>query len=200
MEKCRNASGANILRAIRSMMTTMPKLLRPWCSLLLSVGAFYGGESALYAAGLRWVNTPSIPRGFYWLHHPRASVGDFVAFCLPAAVAQFGLERGYLQHGTCSNGSSPLVKEVAALPGDLVEVQPEHVEVNHVSFFRSSTLTTDTRRRILPHVAPGQYHVQDGEVWLFSFYRSNSWDSRYYGPIPLVNIIGRLTPIFTIRE
>jgi type IV secretory pathway protease TraF len=46
-------------------------------------------------------------------------------------------------------------------------------------------------------VSWGKHRVSPGEVWLLGFNDRRSWDSRYFGPIRLRNVCGRLEPIFT---
>ncbi len=36
-----------------------------------------------------------------------------------------------------------------------------------------------------------------GQVWLFGFNDRRSWDSRYFGPIPLANVRGEIEPVVT---
>jgi type IV secretory pathway protease TraF len=33
--------------------------------------------------------------------------------------------------------------------------------------------------------------------WLFGFNDAHSWDARYFGPVPLANLRGVLTPVVT---
>jgi len=39
--------------------------------------------------------------------------------------------------------------------------------------------------------------VAAGQVWLFGFNDARSWDARYFGPVPLANLRGVLTPVVT---
>ena len=36
---------------------------------------------------------------------------------------------------------------------------------------------------------------QPGQVWLFGFNDRRSWDSRYFGPVPLANVRGEIKPV-----
>ena len=42
--------------------------------------------------------------------------------CLPAAVAAFGRDRGYLGPGACPAGVGPVLKVIGAVGGDEVEL------------------------------------------------------------------------------
>jgi type IV secretory pathway protease TraF len=37
--------------------------------------------------------------------------------------------------------------------------------------------------------------VASDEVWLFGFNNPRSWDSRYFGPVPVANVMGTLSPV-----
>ena len=83
------------------------------------------------------------------------------------------------------------MKPIVALPGDLVEVKDTGVAVNGA---------------MVPHSAPiafrngaaplGAYVVQKEEVWVIASSHPRSFDSRYFGPIPIENIEGLAEPIF----
>jgi len=55
----------------------------------------------------------------------------------------------------------------------------------------------DNARRPLRHLPWGKYLVGAGQVWLFGFNDHRSWDSRYFGPIPLANVRGEIRPVVT---
>jgi conjugative transfer signal peptidase TraF len=123
--------------------------------------------------------------------------GTLVAACLPQIIAGEGLTRGYLRRGDCPAGAEPVAKLIGALPGDAVTVEPGAVAVNGVKLRDSRTAVSDSAGRPLAHVPFGPRNVRSGEVWLFGFNDSRSWDSRYFGPIPIASIRGSLKPILT---
>jgi conjugative transfer signal peptidase TraF len=93
--------------------------------------------------------------------------------------------------------AEPVGKIVGALPGDSVEIEPGWVAVNGARFARSKVATHDSAHRPLPHVAWGSRRVAAGQVWLFGFNDRRSWDSRYFGPIPLASVRGEIKPVVT---
>jgi conjugative transfer signal peptidase TraF len=123
--------------------------------------------------------------------------GALVAACLPAAIARTGLMHGYLREGDCPAGAEPVAKVIGAVPGDAVEVEPGWVAINAVTFANSWTAARDSAERPLDHVAWGVRRVAPGEVWLFGFNDSRSWDARYFGPVPLASMRGVLRPVLT---
>jgi len=140
----------------------------------------------------------SAPAGIYrLLTCASAGRGALVAACLPQPVASDGLMRGYLRPGDCPAGAEPIAKIIGALPGDVVAVEPGWVAVNGARFQDSRTAARDSVGKPLAHVSWGVRRVGTGEVWLFGFNDPRSWDSRYFGPIPLTSIRGALQPVVT---
>jgi conjugative transfer signal peptidase TraF len=150
------------------------------------------------AFGVLISNTDSAaPGGVYRVVGRDVKRGELVAACLPIAVAREGLARGYLRAGGCPGNAEPVDKIVGALPGDALDIEPGWVAVNGSRFADSATASHDTAGRPLGHVTRGKRTVGPNEVWLFGFNDPRSWDSRYFGPIPLSNIRGDLKPVVT---
>lgn len=137
---------------------------------------------------LRVNTTPSLPRGVYLLTDRPLRRGTLVLACLPEPVARHGRARGYLAPGRCPGGAVPVLKRIAALPGDVVLVGEGGLAVNGRPLVGTARRRTDSRGRRLLAIASGPYVVGEGEVWLFSRHVPESWDSRYYGPISLGQI------------
>lgn len=125
------------------------------------------------------------------------SVANWLRYACRFRSAQEGLARGYLRTGACAGNAEPVGKIVGALPGDIVEIEPGWVAVNGARFARSKVATHDSAHRPLLHVAWGSHVVGAGQVWLFGFNDRRSWDSRYFGPIPLANVRGEIKPVVT---
>jgi conjugative transfer signal peptidase TraF len=153
--------------------------------------------------GLHWTLTASVPPGLYRRTQAPLVRGQFVAFCLPLATAQFGWQRGYIQHvpdwpllQECPHGYQPLLKPIAAVAGDVVELTAEMVRVNETSVPHSATHAQDRQGRPLPHWPWGRYQLVPGELWVMSTTRPNSWDSRYFGPIRAESVIATAKPVW----
>jgi len=150
------------------------------------------------AFGVLISNTDSAaPAGIYRVVGREINRGDLVAACLPIAVAHEGLARGYLRTGGCAGDAEPVNKIVGALPGDIVEIEPGWVAINGKRIAHSATASRDSAGRPLSRVAWGRREVAANEVWLFGFNDRRSWDSRYFGPIPIANVRGKLAPVLT---
>jgi len=151
-------------------------------------------------AGL-WVNlSPSMPVGLYLSHavRDRASLtrGAIVAACLPQSLADWGRTRGYLRRGRCRDGTAPVGKPIFAVPGDTVTVGSIGLMRNGALIPKTSPLARDRAGLPLPHVPHGAYPVPAGQLWLVSTHTPLSWDSRYFGPVPVAAVIALLPPIW----
>ena len=150
------------------------------------------------AFGILISNTDSAaPAGVYRIAGKKIERGELVAGCLPIAGARKSLARGYLRTGGCPGDAEPVDKMVGALPGDVVDIEPGWVAVNGRRFSDSATASHDSPGRPLSHVAWGRRTVGAKQIWLFGFNDPRSWDSRYFGPVPLSNVRGDLKPVIT---
>lgn len=148
-------------------------------------------------AGIRVNTTPSMSAGL-WRVAEAADLhrGDVAILCLQGAeTVQIGRFRGYIGHGSCSNDTEPLVKPVVAVAGDRVTVAADGIAVNDSPLPNTAQLAQDTSGRPLPAWPAGTYAVLPGQVWVIASRVSNSWDSRYWGPIPVSSVIGVTHPV-----
>lgn len=146
---------------------------------------------ALHFAGLAINVTDSMPIGIYHVErNDRAPVkGDIVQMCAPPAIAAIAKARGYLMRGSCAFATAQMVKIVAAVAGDTVDVSDDAVVVDGYRLPGSATQRRDGHGRPLAHVARGRYVLRPGEMWLWTP-NPRSWDSRYYGPQHVAEIGG----------
>lgn len=142
--------------------------------------------------GVRLNFTDSGPSGL-WIERPLITLerGILVSICPPnKRIVELMVEHGALPHGNCTNSSSePLLKTVAALTGDTVILrtgQPAIINGRELP---------NTAARQLPAWPDGKYTVGPNEIWIFSTYSGKSFDSRYFGPVPVRNIRGQAKPL-----
>jgi conjugative transfer signal peptidase TraF len=155
--------------------------------------------TAGWACGVCWNATASMPKGL-WRTVPLQGplhAGDIVTFCPAEAVAELGLRRGYLDGGHCPGGVAPLLKPVAAVPGDEVVIDARGISVNGRLILRSRPLQTDPAGRPLTAIAQGAYRVDPSSVWIVSGHDERSYDSRYWGPLQITTILARATTVLT---
>jgi len=143
----------------------------------------------------------SAPAGIYQMRPAsRLSRGELVAACLPSNIARFAISRGYLSVSPlseCPEHAAPIGKLLLALPGDEVEINPDFISINGQRFAHSATAVRDSGGRSLPRVPVGNFRVSPGSVWLFGFNDPRSFDSRYYGAVPLSSIQSAAIPLLT---
>lgn len=139
----------------------------------------------------------SMPRRLYvldrWNDVPHR--GAVIAVCLPRETACLAARRGYLGPGECACNTSPLIKKIAGLAPDLVEVRESGVLVNGKELPHSARRARDSQNRTIPRVPAGRYRLESGTAWLYGESDPRSWDSRYFGPVPLAGLIGHLHPV-----
>ncbi len=161
-----------------------------------AVAVFAVAVHALYDAGFRINETPSLPIGL-WRITPANGVltrGAIVSVCLPKEIADAVQARRYLAKGNCQSGLQPVLKSIAAVSGDHIATTDRGVSVNGTLISSSVALGRDRRGRAL-HVLPAQETmVQPGEIWLVST-KASSFDSRYFGPVPVSSLEGFARPV-----
>lgn len=149
-----------------------------------------------WCAGLRINTTPSYPRGLWRieaLDRP-VDVGDRIFICPPdTAVFERAFKRGYIRRGLCAGGLSPLIKTVAAIGGQRIDIEAG-VSINGRPLPDSDVRRRDAAGRPLSPFAGGV--VPAGTLFLHSDF-AGSYDSRYFGPIPASGVLGLARPVLT---
>ena len=171
-----------------------------WCKTLLPVVLSTGLASGLVLALCSVVRlnvSASAPFGLYRLVDEPVARGVLVVACVSPAAASLARARGYLGKGSCPGGTQPVLKRIGAVPGDLVDLEPSGVAVNGARLPDSAPAMSDSRGRPLPHAPWGHTVVAPGEVWLIGVETSRSWDSRYFGPVPL-DYVHAVRPVLTL--
>jgi len=136
--------------------------------------------------------TDSVPRGWYRVgsfdNAASPHVGSIVLARLPADVASFAEQRGYLPNGV------PILKRVGAIAPQLVCVREQVVLIDGA--VAATARTHDGVRR--PLRAWQQCRpLAGGELFLLSDSNPASFDSRYFGPISVFAVLGIARPLWT---
>lgn len=160
-----------------------------------ALAALAGGALVALAAPLAFAPAPrlvwnasaSAPVGL-WRIAPGApvGVGDHVLVEPPPEARRLAAQRHYLP------ANVPMIKAVAAVSGDKVCAHGPWIEVNDrpVALRRAA----DRRGRKLPWWR-GCQRLSGGAVLLLNP-ATESFDSRYFGPVGKGAVIGRATPLW----
>ena len=162
----------------------------------MKVGALMALGLALIAAAtlghkrpiLVWNTSASVPIGLYITLSRPAHIGDYVLIRLSGAMQALAERRRYI-------AKTPLLKRVAAMEGDRVCRRGRMVRI---AGWRSViVLGFDREGRQLP-VWQGCHRLQSGQVFVVGTH-SESFDSRYFGPLHVKHVIGTAIPVWQIR-
>ena len=170
--------------------------------LLLIAGPLIAG-----LCGVMINTSASLPTGYYQSRPLVLERGALVVACVPAEAVEDGTARRYISPPPiralftlpglrCPEDVTPILKPIGAVPGDLVELQADRVTVNGIALPNSGTHPEDSLGRPLTHWPWGTYRVADNEVWLFATEAVRSWDSRYFGPVPLDRLLSGARPLW----
>lgn len=157
----------------------------------LAIAALFGGLAVTIALPPRpllvWNASPSAPVGLYAVTETTdLAVGDMVIAHVPAPWRQFGAVRHYIP------ANVPLVKRVAAAPGDQVCALDEAIFVNGKPVARRRI--ADGQGRPMPWW-DGCVMLRDGALFLLTESPA-SFDGRYFGPTARDEIVGRARPLW----
>ena len=134
----------------------------------------------------------SVWRGWYRIGRMESTaslhVGSIVLARLPADVAAFAAQRGYLPGGV------PILKRIGALAPQSVCIRGQLVHIDGTVV--ASVRTHDGRYR--PLQAWTQCRALEvGELFLLGHTNPASFDSRYFGPISASAVLGVARPLWT---
>lgn len=136
-----------------------------------------------------WNTSASVPIGLYITLSRPAHIGDYVLIRLSGSMRALAEQRRYIGPKTL------LLKRVAAMEGDRV---CRRGRIIRIAGRRSSiALGFDRVGRQLP-VWQGCHRLQSGQVFVLGIH-SESFDSRYFGPLHVKHVIGTAIPVWQIR-
>lgn len=139
-----------------------------------------------------WNASASVPVGLYRIvpaNH--LDVTDLAVVMPPDDLAVFLDERHYLPK------SLPLLKRVLALSG--TTVCRNGTEITAYGMTYGQARERDGQGRPLP-VWQGCRTLHAGEAFFMNWDAPDSFDSRYFGPLPLTTVVGRAIPLWTTDD
>jgi conjugative transfer signal peptidase TraF len=168
-----------------------------WFYRIGSVSLFTLGLIVLFGGqGFRINLTPSEPLGLWQIVKPDHPilVSDLVFICPPdTAAMREARVRGYLRFGLCAGRVAPLIKTVVAVSGQVIEIRDE-VRIDGRPLPHSRVSRMDGQGREMTPYDGGV--VPPGTVFLHSEF-PGSFDSRYFGPLPMHGILGLAHEVWT---
>lgn len=136
-----------------------------------------------------WNTSASVPIGLYGIEPAREiDVADLVAVVPPNPLAEFLAERGYLARNVT------LIKRVLAVSGTVVCRQGTTIIAYDHAY--GEARDQDALGRPLPSWQ-GCRQLDESEVFLMNWDASDSFDGRYFGPLPISSITARVIPVWT---
>lgn len=144
-----------------------------------------------------WNASASVPVGLYRIvsldvsERDQLDITDLAVVMPPHDLASFLDERRYLRKGL------PLLKRVLALAG--TEVCRNGAEITAYGMTYGQARERDGQGRPLP-VWQGCRTLRAGEAFLMNWDSPDSFDSRYFGPLPLSTVVGRAIPFRTTDD
>ena len=184
----------------RSLAASLCAVARLRC-VFVPIGALAIGAMFLWTGfGVVFNYTHSAPFGLYREEFDsEAAIHDpapYVFFCPDRRWPSMRGEPNYRDPmRTCPDGFSPLIKPVVAWPGDLVSVSANGIRVNGRPLPNSAPIERDSKGQQLRPFSDGEYRVGPNELWVVSSFSPRSFDSRYFGPIPLRSVHSWLRPL-----
>lgn len=155
----------------------------------VAISALGIASAVEFAPRLVWNASASAPIGLYRIERRVPEIGDFALVELGPALEKFIAGRHYLP------ADIPLLKRVAALPGDEICRDGEAIFINKT--FVAEARKFDSEGRILPSWS-GCFTLHSGEFFLLNDHEK-SLDGRYFGATMAEDVIGVAVPVW-IRE
>ncbi|HMM58218.1 MAG TPA: S26 family signal peptidase [Rudaea sp.] len=158
---------------------------------VLVVLAYAAGALIRLSGHALYVNdSPSMPRGVYWIRMgaPPTQRGEVVVFRPLPAFAHLIYGRGWLPR------DMPLIKPVGGTAGDIYCAIDGRFLVNGED--AGPMFDRDAQGAVVPQMA-GCHRVARGTFLPVSSYIPRSFDGRYMGAVPAANVIGTGVPLLT---
>lgn len=168
---------------------------RPQTLLPLALMLLFGLLGLFLSRTLAFNFTPSLPLGVYHRVDSPLEPGGLVAICLPEHIAQEARRQGILKAGECPGRVMPLLKRIAAVEGDTVDITPEGVVVAG-QWIQPPAPARKADSPALSTWPEGHYVLTSGQLWLTATH-PRSWDSRYFGPVAVDAVRGTYLPLWT---
>ena len=154
-------------------------------------GDWFNTSFILFGHRLIVNRTHSLPVGlYYWSDVPIKKGSSYSSQINSTPLQQLGIKRGDEAR------KLPLLKRVVALAGDVVSVSSSGVSINGQLLPNSAPLFHDEAGRPLTMAQLDHFRLRPDQAFLMGV-TPTSWDSRYFGPVPLSRCSGSFVPVLT---
>lgn len=161
------------------------------CSILIALTL---GLFLIYAQGYRINVSDSLPHRIYVISKiddKPVNLGDYVVVDNSRIVHEFG---GKTESERMYFNGLPMIKQIGAVPGDVVLLQDNRLFINGIEFSPMVVLSSDSHGNTLqPYPTP--VTLQPEQYWLISN-PDKGFDSRYFGWISRDCITHIAQPVF----
>jgi len=157
---------------------------------VISIALLLIAIAVAFPPKLVWNASESAPMGLYLIRNRQPVLGEFALVTPSKPVANFIAARGYLP------GDTPLLKRVAALPGD--EICRENMAVFVNGLHVADAQETDSLGRDMPQWS-GCFTLNCSETFLLNGH-PKSLDGRYFGATHVNDVIGVAAPVIVKKQ
>ena len=139
--------------------------------------------------------TDSAEKGFFYKKlFPKYTKGNYVLYKLKPEYKQYVDVTFYrtLKNRKEENTEIILLKKIAAVPGDTIEIDGYQLFINGkktADILRLKGLTENSVKK--------RYVIKEGEVFLLGENPENSFDSRYFGEVAINDLSGEVVMILS---
>ena len=116
--------------------------------------------------------------------------GELIIMKVPVQARPYVYGRGWLPKGRL------LLKNVGALTGDQVTITNDKISINQKDI--GPVFQQDHQGKPLPKLR-GSFRIQPGYFLPLATAIPNSFDGRYFGPVPLRLIVGEAIPVLIFK-
>jgi len=174
----------------------MHKVIRSLCVVLggMVIGFTIMAVMAV-GSGYRFNPTSSAPVGIWKISSEKPhklNVGEYVLICPPVhEVLNSLIKQGRMFKGRCDSGTVPFIKEVVAHSKGTFRVEDDGVYIDDEVIPKTAPYPWE-------HLIPAPpSEINSDEFVAIQTLHVGSIDSRYFGPLPVDDVIGVIEPIWT---
>lgn len=175
-----------------------------YIAVLVALGV--GASVALARSGLIINVTPSMPPGLYRLSALPARLHDgmIIYLCPPSPAHNAAMAQAVRGHwllisprSPCPANLVPFLKRIAATPGQTVTLTMRGTSIDGHRLPLTAIQPLAKNGVPMVHQRPGVYLMKPGQVWVWDNSSPWAYDSRYWGPLPVADILKKARPVLT---